>query len=145
MRDQLKLDIKICLVKNGYPPKYTPEVFREVMEQVENFKENESDYNEVKKSTTAISMYAPNEEESEFLKVAEDIFIYGSIPIDLPDTKLNDLINEKLNLVLMYAVGSGARNKTESAGKIALGIKENMLDEEQIAAYKSIKYLMLHK
>lgn len=41
VRDQLKLDIKICLVKNGYPPQYTPEVFREVMEQVENFKENE--------------------------------------------------------------------------------------------------------
>ena len=41
IRDQLKLDIKICLVKNGYPPQYTPEVFREVMDQVENFKENE--------------------------------------------------------------------------------------------------------
>lgn len=40
VRDQLKQDIKICLVKNGYPPKYTPEVFREVMDQVENFKEN---------------------------------------------------------------------------------------------------------
>ena len=40
VRDQLKLDIKICLVQNGYPPQYTPEVFREVMEQVENFKEN---------------------------------------------------------------------------------------------------------
>lgn len=42
VRDQLKQDIKICLVKNGYPPQYTPEVFREVMEQVENFKENEN-------------------------------------------------------------------------------------------------------
>jgi len=40
VRDQLKFDIKICLVKNGYPPQYTPEVFREVMEQVENFKGN---------------------------------------------------------------------------------------------------------
>ena len=42
VRDQLKLDIKICLVKNGYPPQYTPEVFRELMGQVENFKENET-------------------------------------------------------------------------------------------------------
>ena len=42
VREQLKLDIKICLVKNGYPPQYTPEVFREVMEQVENLKENET-------------------------------------------------------------------------------------------------------
>ena len=41
VRNQLKLDIKICLIKNGYPPQYTPEVFREVMDQVENFKENE--------------------------------------------------------------------------------------------------------
>ncbi len=41
VRNQLKQDIKICLVKNGHPPQYTPEVFREVMEQVENFKEND--------------------------------------------------------------------------------------------------------
>lgn len=43
VREQLKLDIKICLVKNGYPPQYTPEVFREVMDQVENFNENSGD------------------------------------------------------------------------------------------------------
>lgn len=40
VRNQLKFDIKICLVKNGYPPQYSPEVFSQVMEQVENFKEN---------------------------------------------------------------------------------------------------------
>lgn len=40
VRDKLKFDIKICLVKNGYPPQYSPEVFRKVMAQVENFKEN---------------------------------------------------------------------------------------------------------
>ena len=40
VRDKLKFDIKVCLVKNGYPPKYSPEVFRKVMEQVENFKLN---------------------------------------------------------------------------------------------------------
>lgn len=38
-RDQLKFDIKICLVKNGFPPKYSPEVFRKVMELAENFEE----------------------------------------------------------------------------------------------------------
>lgn len=43
VRDQLKFDIKICLVKNGYPPQYSPEVFAKVMEQVENFEENSSD------------------------------------------------------------------------------------------------------
>lgn len=40
VRNELKLDIKICLVKNGYPPQYSPEVFSQVMEQVENFEEN---------------------------------------------------------------------------------------------------------
>ena len=40
VRDQLKFDIKVCLIKNGYPPQYSPEVFRQVMEQVENFKAN---------------------------------------------------------------------------------------------------------
>lgn len=40
VRNQLKLEIKICLVKNGYPPQYSPEVFSQVMEQVENFEEN---------------------------------------------------------------------------------------------------------
>lgn len=40
VRDQLKLEIKICLIKNGYPPQYSPEVFSKVMEQVENFEEN---------------------------------------------------------------------------------------------------------
>lgn len=40
VRNQLKLDIKICLVKNGYPPQYSPEVFNKVMEQVENFEEH---------------------------------------------------------------------------------------------------------
>ncbi len=42
VREDLKKKIKICLVKNGYPPQYTPQVFREVMDQVENFKENET-------------------------------------------------------------------------------------------------------
>lgn len=40
IRDQLKFEIKVCLVKNGYPPTYIPEAFQKVMEQVENFEEN---------------------------------------------------------------------------------------------------------
>lgn len=40
VRDRLKFDIKVCLIKNGYPPQYSPEVFRKVMEQVENFEEH---------------------------------------------------------------------------------------------------------
>ncbi len=40
VRDSLKLNIKICLVKNGYPPQFSKNVFDKVMEQVENFEEN---------------------------------------------------------------------------------------------------------
>lgn len=40
---------------------------------------------------------------------AEDIFIYGSIPVDLPNTTRKDLTNGNLVLALMYAIGSGAR------------------------------------
>lgn len=43
VRNDLKLGIKICLVKNGYPPQYSSEVFTKVMEQVENFEENSND------------------------------------------------------------------------------------------------------
>lgn len=39
VRNDLKFEIKMCLVKNGYPPQYSPEVFSKVMEQVENFEE----------------------------------------------------------------------------------------------------------
>ena len=42
VRDRLKFEVKVCLIKNGYPPKYSPEVFQKVMEQVENFEENRS-------------------------------------------------------------------------------------------------------
>ena len=75
---------------------------------------------------------------------AEDIFINGSIPVDLPKTKKEELTNGRLDLIVMYAIGSGARQKTESAGKIALGIKESLLKDEQLAAYKSLKYLLFH-
>ncbi len=40
VRDQLKYDIKVCLIKNKYPPQYSSEVFSKVMEQVEGFKAN---------------------------------------------------------------------------------------------------------
>lgn len=40
VRNQLKFEIKVCLVKAGYPPQYSPDVFRQVMKQVGNYKEN---------------------------------------------------------------------------------------------------------
>lgn len=48
VRNELKLEIKICLIKNGYPPQYSPEVFTKVMEQVENFEEYSSTTSESK-------------------------------------------------------------------------------------------------
>ena len=76
VRNQLKLDIKICLVKNGYPPQYSPEVFNKVMEQVENFEEysvTEDEENEVDNSVK-IYQYEP---EYKVMKVAEDSIHYG--------------------------------------------------------------------
>ena len=70
VRDQLKQDIKICLVKNGYPPQYTPEVFREVMEQVENFKENE-DYEDEMNSARATNFHYSQGEEGQSSMAAE--------------------------------------------------------------------------
>ena len=58
VRNQLKLDIKICLIKNGYPPQYSPEVFNKVMEQVENFEE----HSEAKSENNVLPIaYSPEE------------------------------------------------------------------------------------
>lgn len=39
VRAELNQKIFFCLVKNGYPPQYNDEVFDQIMEQVENFKQ----------------------------------------------------------------------------------------------------------
>lgn len=146
VRADLNQKIFICLVKNGYPPQYNDEVFDQVMEQVENYKGHKQvDGEDINRhSASVIPLYASKEKDDDIMMVAEDIFVYGSVPVDLPKTKRNELIDERLDLVLMYAISGVARQKTEDAGKIALGIKENMLMDEQMAAYKSIKYLMFH-
>ena len=84
------------------------------------------------------------DEEGQLPMAAEDIYIYGSIPVDLPNTKREALLDKNLDLILMYAIGPSARPKTEAAGRIAIGIKEDMLKDEQLAAYKSLKYLLFH-
>ena len=50
-------------MKNGYPPQYTPEVFREVMDQVENFKENEDVNLVIDDSTVAKKKTGKNAQE----------------------------------------------------------------------------------
>ncbi len=145
IKAELQMDLILILAEHGYPPVPQDEVFKEIFEQAENFKKYEqADEEDVAKETTVISMYPQLEEEDGMMMAAEDIFIYGSIPVDLPNTKRNELTNGKLDLALMYAIGSSARQKTEAAGKIALGIKEGMLKDEQMVAYKSIKYLIFH-
>ena len=83
-------------------------------------------------------------EEESYSMVAEDIHIDGSLEIDLPNTRRSDLLRGELGLLLMYAIGPSGRQKTEQAGKIALGIKEEHLSEEQKKAYESVEYLMFH-
>ena len=72
VRNHLKLEIKVCLVKNGYPPQYTPEVFREVMDQVENFKENEDDNVVVmEQQASIVHMTFPYKDNNEIGMAAE--------------------------------------------------------------------------
>ena len=70
-QDQLKLEIKICLVKNGYPPQYSPEVFKKVMEQVENFEEYSLETVE-KGNNTSAKIYQYEMPEGNVMMVAEE-------------------------------------------------------------------------
>ncbi|MCM1213000.1 MAG: HsdR family type I site-specific deoxyribonuclease [Lachnospiraceae bacterium] len=77
VRNQLKLDIKICLVKNGYPPQYSPEVFSKVMEQVENFEEYSGAAISSKIISTSSKVY-PYELDERTKMVAEESVYYGN-------------------------------------------------------------------
>lgn len=76
VRNGLKLEIKICLVKNGYPPQYSPEVFNKVMEQVENFEEYSVTEGIGSEATTSGKIYE-YEPEYKVMMVAEDSVEYG--------------------------------------------------------------------
>lgn len=78
------------------------------------------------------------------MMVAEDILIDGSVEVRLRNTKKSDLLAGSLDLMLMYAISPTAREKTEKAGRIALGIKEANLSEEAVKAYQSVRYIMFH-
>ncbi len=68
--------LNICLVKNGYPPQYSPEVFNKVMEQVENFEEYSG--TDVSRNEASISTKIRRyETESNVMMVAEDSTHYG--------------------------------------------------------------------
>lgn len=78
VRDQLKLEIKICLVKNGYPPQYSPEVFKKVMEQVENFEEYSGETVE-KGNNASAKVYQYEMPEGNVMMVAEKTTPYGKL------------------------------------------------------------------
>ena len=89
--------------------------------------------------------YAEWEAENNAPKmVAEDIIIPGSLEVRLRNTKKEELLDGDLNLILMYAISPVARKKTESVGKIALGIKEEQLARETVKALESVRYIMFH-
>lgn len=78
VRDQLKLEIKIYLVKNGYPPQYSPEVFKKVMEQVENFEEYSGETVENGNNASA-KVYQYEMPEGNVMMVAEKTTPYGKL------------------------------------------------------------------
>ena len=84
------------------------------------------------------------QEEDVSMMVADNIFIPYSVEVRLWNTKREDLFEGNLDLLLMYAIGPSTRHKTESACKIALGIKETNLSVEAIKAFKSVRYIMFH-
>lgn len=84
------------------------------------------------------------QEEDVSMMVADNIFIPYGVEVRLWNTKREDLFEGNLDLLLMYAIGPSARHKTESACKIALGIKETNLSAEAIKAFKSVRYIMFH-
>lgn len=54
---------------------------------------------------------------------------------------LDDVPLISCNDILMFAVGGASRESTESAGKLAIGIKKDLLDENQV---NQIGYIMFH-
>lgn len=100
--------------------------------------------NSDKPGKSSAPKYVIKQEERIMKMAAEDIIVYGSLEVRLRNTKKSQLLAGTLNLVLMYAISPAAREKTEKAGRIALGIKESNLSEEAVKAYLSVRYIMFH-
>lgn len=65
------------MVKNGYPPQYSPEVFNKVMEQVENFEEYSG--TEGIGNEAYGKLYQYEMPESNAMMVAEETTPYGKL------------------------------------------------------------------
>lgn len=141
LKSKLDSDLKLLLFKNGYPPQWNSETVSGVMEQVVNYKSNQAPAKPVKPSA---STYVLPQQDTSVAMVAEDILICGSLEVRLKNTRKSELLAGALDLVLMYAISPAVREKTEKAGHIALGIKEDRLSEEAVKAYQSVKYILFH-
>jgi len=143
VRDQLKLDIKICLVKNGYPPQYTPEVFRELMGQVENFKENETSNdddsqnhtmptNTDRAGTTSLYIHPDMEEVGDL--AAEDFLCYSWNKFD---RQISDFFEGKTVLIgcakdkrhLQWILAHNLYNVRIGKSKGSVADKETLFDQ----------------
>jgi type I restriction enzyme, R subunit len=71
VRNDLTLKIKLCLLKNGYPPQYSSETFRKVMEQVENFEENQEVPRKAESQVATAKVTYPIPLTSAFQKAAD--------------------------------------------------------------------------
>ena len=141
LKSKLDNDLKILLFKNGYPPQWNNETVEGVMAQVVNYKNNQQPTKSVKPNA---GLYQIDDAEEYPLMAAEDIIIPGSLEVRLRNTKKEELLAGDMDLVLMYAISPVARKKTESAARIALGIKEDNLSMEAKMALESVKYIMFH-
>lgn len=123
VREQLKLDIKICLVKNGYPPQYTPEVFREVMEQVENFKENET-------TTTHTNVIPYASEDDDSLSMAAEG--YECYQWDRQEHSITRLFDERETVLLGCYKGKKHLDWIQKQGiyNIRLGARKGSMSDE---------------
>lgn len=84
VRNKLLLDILVCMTKNGFPPTYSPKVYDQVMEQVENYEASNAStpQDSIKMfSSPPESMHKNKEyemsEETGLAMAAEDTSEYG--------------------------------------------------------------------
>lgn len=78
VRDQLKLEIKICLVKNVIHHNIARKYFKKVMEHVENFEEYSGETVE-KGNNASAKVYQYEMPEGNVMMVAEKATPYGKL------------------------------------------------------------------
>ena len=146
VRDQLKQDIKICLVKNGYPPRYTPEVFREVMVQVENYRQNNQENIAVHHTTVDEAKLTPlwnkDSHDDVILKVAEDFETHKR---DTIDKRIIDVFDDDATILIGCYKNKEHLEWIKQHGiyNIRLGSRRGSADADE-ELFQQAKYLVLY-